>query len=302
MWLVVALFAISVAAGCRNADKGASETPGHAAATASLESAPAASATAATSEVTARGTVTAELDVTNRKLIQTAELHLRVDSYDATRKRLEQQLKAAKGYIENAELQHNDGAVSHATLRLRIPQQKLQSFLNSTTEHGEVLHEALRTQDVSDTYFDTEARLKNARKLEARLLELMAAKTDGVKDLLEVEREIARVREQIERMDGQLNRYDKQIAFSTLELQIVTRRTYAAGVPPTIGERVSNAWNASLSGMAAVGRGILLALVALAPWLPPLALLGYLLFRLARRVSRRNKRVAALPAAPAAQG
>lgn len=229
---------------------------------------------------------------TQRKLIQTGSLSLEVQAYDETRRKLDGQLEAVGGYIENAEIQHHEGEVSRAVLRIRIPRGKLAAFMTSSSEHGNVLNEALRTEDVSDSYFDTEARLKNARKLEGRLLELMVQKTDGVKDLLEVERELARVRETIERFEGQLNNFDKRVAFSTLELQLVTRKEFAKGVPPTMVERVSQTWSSSVGALASAGRAVVIALIAVVPWVPPLGLFGMLLFWLHRRVDRKRKQLA----------
>src|SRR5205823_10851551 len=59
-------------------------------------------------------------------------------------------------------------------------------------------------EDVGEEYVDVAARMANARRLESRLIDLLAARTGKLKDVLDVEQELARVREEIERYEGRL--------------------------------------------------------------------------------------------------
>jgi chaperonin cofactor prefoldin len=231
-----------------------------------------------------------------RKLIQTAELHIEVDSYATARRALDKQLKDLGGYVANAEVQHNDGEVSSATLTLRIPSDKLGELVSDAAGYGTVTQEKLDTQDVSDAYYDLSARLRNAKRLEARLLELLAGKTDGIKGLLEVERELARVREQVERMEGQLKRYDQQVSMSTVQLQLSTRRVYAAAAKPSFGEHIANTFGGSLSALKIAGYAVVLFAVALVPWLLPILLAFFGIRALMRR--QRGRRANQTPRGP----
>ncbi len=217
--------------------------------------------------------------LTQRKLIQTGELRLEVAAYAAARAAIDAELKRVGGFVANAEVRHHHDKVSSATLTLRVPQRHFHSFLRAAAGEGTVQHESLQTQDVTDVYIDTKARLRNAQRLETRLVQLLNNNTDGVKDLLEVERELARVRETIERHQGRLKMYDKQVNMSTLKLDLITREVYAAAVPATLGERISATFGDSATALGVFGRGILLFAVALVPWLLPLALLGWALVR-----------------------
>ena len=59
-------------------------------------------------------------------------------------------------------------------------------------------------EDVGEEYVDVQARVANAHRLEQRLIEVLATKTGKLSDILNVERELARVREEIERMEGRM--------------------------------------------------------------------------------------------------
>jgi len=234
-----------------------------------------------------------------RKLIQTAELELQVTSYVDARRAVERHLAAVKGYLANAEVDHHDGNVSRATLVLRIPADRLATFLDSSASLGTVLRESLETEDVTDKYYDLTARMRSAKKLEERLIELVGSHTGGVKDLLEVERELARVRERIESMEGRLRLYDKQVAFSTLELVLVTKQLYAGRPPAGLGARAVSVLSTSWSALVALGRGLVLMVAGLLPWLPLILAAAWLTRRAWRRVMKRGRVRVAHHVAPA---
>jgi len=217
-----------------------------------------------------------------RKLIQTAELHLWVEDYADSKRALEQRLEEVGGYVDSAEVDHAEGRVLSANLVLRVPVEKLTGFLRGATGLGRVTHESLSTTDVSTEYYDIEARLKSARKLESRLLELVGAETNAVKDLLEVERELARVRSQIEQLEGRIRMFDGQVAYSTVTLRISTDPVYLASAPPTLTEQAWRTAEVSARALVGFGRGLLLVLVALAPWLPLMGLVFWALRRVRR--------------------
>ena len=295
-WCVVTMMLAAALAGC--ADQDATATPRNEAAPQAVPARPAPKQDnlkladgAAASDTPNRDGDDGAGDFANnqRKLIQTGELRLEVAEYGEARAAIDAELKRLGGYVANAEVRHHNDKVSSATLTLRVPQQHFHTFLRGTAASGKVQHEALHTNDVTDAYIDAAARLKNARRLEARLLQLLESKTDGVKDLLEVERELARVRETIERHQGRLKMFDKQVGLSTLKLDLMTREVYAASTPLTLGNSVSRTFSGSLGLLSDAGRGLLLFAVALVPWLLPLLLLGFALIRGFRWLGRKGR-------------
>ena len=58
----------------------------------------------------------------HRKVIRTGRIELVVATYDDARTQLDKLLETAGGYVDSTQVQHYQGAVSSATLVLRIPQ------------------------------------------------------------------------------------------------------------------------------------------------------------------------------------
>src|SRR5207248_252852 len=88
---------------------------------------------------------------------------------------------------------------------------------------GELKKQTLGTEDVTKAYLDTDARLKNAHVIEQRLVDMLKTKTGKVSDLLQVEKELGRVREDIEKMQGELKYWDSQVQFATVTVSLAEK-------------------------------------------------------------------------------
>ena len=110
---------------------------------------------------------------------------------------------------------------------MRIPVPQFQRFVEETSRLGVSERREIQSDDVTEEYVDLEARLANKQQLEARLLELVAKRTDEIKDVIAVEAELSRVREEIERMQGRLRYLTDRVALTTVEITAYERATTA---------------------------------------------------------------------------
>ena len=96
--------------------------------------------------------------------------------------------------------------------------------------------------DVSEKYFDTEARLSSAKLREERLLDILS-KAESLDNVLLLESELADVRYEIESLSGTLRRYDSLISYSTINIDLneVIKPATVQPMPKTFGERISQA-------------------------------------------------------------
>ena len=222
----------------------------------------------------------------NRRMIRTGTLTIEIADYDKTRAAINNLLAGSGGFVASAEVARSEGSVLSAMLVLRIPEGQLDGAVAALARLGTLRDESLRAEDVTEQFQDLEARLRNARRLEERLLEL-AAKAGGVKDLLQVEQEVARVREGIEVMDGQLRGLTDQTSLATLTVSLMTRSTYRPEPEPGLGTKVSQVFDASIEGMAGAAEALLLFAVAAMPWMLPIAVIALLM---RKRLMRRWRR------------
>jgi hypothetical protein len=165
-----------------------------------------------------------------------------------------------------------------------VPAANLDSVLTQLRKLGHVQEESRANDEVADQYVDLEARLKSARASEQRLLELQATRTGKLADVLDVERELARVRGEIESMEGQRIVLAHRVDFATIEVQL--QEEYRATLDSRSSSTRTTIWNATVEGFDNLEAGtvaILLFVLAYGPsilfWLAVFALPAWLIWR-----------------------
>ncbi|MFK7950640.1 MAG: DUF4349 domain-containing protein [Saprospiraceae bacterium] len=150
---------------------------------------------------------------TERKIIYNASMRIEVDEIDNQTKDVIAKAKAQGGYMVSSDIDN---------VSLRIPAEKLTSFMDEIGTMGEVDSRNVYSQDVTEAYADMEIRLENAEKTRKRYLELLN-KAEKVSDILEIERELERLNNEIERLKGQRKSYDTQVQYSSVNIYFFTK-------------------------------------------------------------------------------
>jgi hypothetical protein len=159
----------------------------------------------------------------NRKLIRNATAELEVVSFDESIQKITAFASEEKGYVATTSSEKQANGKLRGEIVVKVLPDNLDRFLGKLRGIGDLKNQALTTEDVTKAYFDTESRLKNARLMEQRLIEILKTKSKDVADLLEVEKELGRVREQIETMQGELKFMDSQVAFATVTITLAEK-------------------------------------------------------------------------------
>ncbi len=159
----------------------------------------------------------------SRKLIRNAQLELQVVNYEATVQRLTTFATEEHGFVATQSSAKLPNGKLQGTIVIKVVPENLDRFLQKARSLGELKNQTLGTEDVTKTYFDTDARLRNAKRMEERLLEMLQKKTGKVSDLLQVEKELGRVREQIEQMQGELKYYDALVQYATVTISLAEK-------------------------------------------------------------------------------
>jgi Domain of unknown function (DUF4349)/Putative zinc-finger len=159
----------------------------------------------------------------SRKLIRNAQLDLQVVNYEGALQRLTTFASEEKGFVATQSSSKLPNGKLQGTVVVKVVPENLDRFLQKARSLGELKNQTLGTEDVTKAYFDTDARLRNARRMEERLLQMLDKNTGKVSDLLQVEKELARVREQIEQMQGELKYYDVLVQYATVTISLAEK-------------------------------------------------------------------------------
>jgi len=158
-------------------------------------------------------------DVTNM-VIRTASASLEVDSLESAIAKVKQLAARVGGYVADAGMEVGKNRLHSATLEIKIPASRFEEGLSGLTPIGKLESVNVSAEDVGEEFVDVTARMENARRLERRLIELLATRTGKLKDVLDVEQSLARVREEIERYEGRIRYLRAHTATSTLSIYI----------------------------------------------------------------------------------
>ena len=218
-----------------------------------------------------------------RKIIYTGDLHLACENLDIASQKLESRIKDFGGYIGNANKTGSRGSIREATWTIRLPAEKFDSFLKFAVSIGELQSNNRQAQDVSEEFYDVDARLKNKKIEEARLVELLRHATGKLSEILTVEKELSRVREETERIEGRLRFLRNQTDLSTITVTIQEIKNFQPEGPPNVKTQVSRTFEGSIDAMRQLGVGLLLFIVALLPWLLPILLIVWIVVRRTRK-------------------
>src|SRR6185503_4740472 len=137
-------------------------------------------------------------------VIRTGQAGIEVPALDTAIQRVRQLAERLGGYVGNTTMQTGEGQIRSATLELKIPAARFDEAVSGLSPFGEVESVNVQAEDVGEEFVDLTARTTNAKRLEERLLGLLATRTGKLEEVVNVERELARVREEIERLDGRL--------------------------------------------------------------------------------------------------
>jgi hypothetical protein len=159
----------------------------------------------------------------SRKLIRNAQLDLQVPNYEAALQRLTTFASEEKGFVATQSSAKLPNGKLQGTVVVKVVPENLDRFLQKARSLGELKNQTLGSEDVTKAYFDTDARLRNAKRMEERLLQMLDKNTGKVSDLLQVEKELARVREQIEQMQGELKYYDALVQYATVTISLAEK-------------------------------------------------------------------------------
>jgi hypothetical protein len=216
-----------------------------------------------------------------RMIVSEAKLSIRCAHPEGEADAVGRFVAEAGGYVVNREADRSDETVKNVAMTLRVPAPKFESALAELRGHGTVLTESATGRDVTEEFTDTEAQLKSKRRLEDRLLHIVDG-SGSVKDMLEVENELTRVRTDIERLEGHSRLLTNQTAFATIQATFVSPAQPIVHDGESVGSRFANAFRTAGGVFVAVATGLIVGVGALGPVALPAGAL-YLIVRRRRR-------------------
>jgi Domain of unknown function (DUF4349) len=223
-----------------------------------------------------------------RKIIRTADVNLIVPDFEKAQQQFRALIDQFKDcYIAQAEITGSAGSPRRGHWKVRIPARDFDAFRDAVVKLGVPEKNGVDSQDVTEEYYDLDTRIKNKKVEEQRLLKHLEKSTAKLEEILAVEREISRVRGEIEQQEGRLRLLANLTALTTVTIAIQEIKNYVPPQAPSFTASISSTFSDSIDVLVNCGKGLILVVVALAPWTPLLAFVGLAIWALVRRHARR---------------
>ncbi len=244
-----------------------------------------------------------------RKIIRDVHVDMETLTYDDSVSKLDALLTELGGYMQSFEAEgatlgeSGPYALRSTEFTLRIPAAKLDEFLPAVSGVGHVVSSSMTSEDVTDSYFDVEARIATLTLQEERILAILEKSTE-LTDVLELEATLSEVRYEIESLTATLRKYDGLISFSTVHLSLrevvqVTPEVVPEPEPEGIWGQIGSGFSSALTAVGDFFAAILVFVAGQSPILLLLALIGIGLYFWIRRLTRKAKvRAEARPPRP----
>jgi hypothetical protein len=224
-----------------------------------------------------------------RKVIYNAAMTVTVKNLDEAGDALLDLIDQFGGYLADSKVSGSVGSQRHGQWKARIPVKHFNAFRAAAKKLGITESSSSDSQDVTEEYFDTKARIETLKKEEKSLMVLLETLAKNYSETKEVRRDLWQVREKIEQHEGRLQYLDKLTSLTTFTITLQEeQKRYVPPEspltpPPTFPEQIRVTFQTSLDLLTTLGKFVTLVFVALAPWLPLLLVAGLLSFLLYSR-------------------
>ena len=231
-----------------------------------------------------------------RKIVYTADVDIVAEDFNKVADSVAKLVTECSGFVAETDMNGSTGGHRKAHWKVRVPIEKFERFLDAVVKLGELQRRQIHSQDVTEEFYDLTARVKNKKVEETRLIKHLEESTGKLKEILEVEKEISRVREEIERMEGRVRLLADLTDLTTVTITADERIGFVPTTAPTFGTRASRTLDGSVKAVRDFLEGLTLWVIAVVPWLP-FWIVGLLIAWLLLRWTRRRliPRLARIP-------
>ncbi len=212
----------------------------------------------------------------NQKIIKNGRVVFETESLKETRSKVLEQAKTFKAYIANDEEYKSLGRITNSIV-LRVPSQQFENLLQSSTEGVKHFdNKEISAEDVTEEYVDLQARITSKKVLEKRYFELLK-KAKNVKEMLEIESQLGKLRTDVESMEGRLRYLKNRVSYSTLNI------TFYEEIPENkkVNKKYANGFRDGWDNLM----DLVVSIISFWPFI----IFGLILLLIGKRIYRRRK-------------
>jgi hypothetical protein len=180
-------------------------------------------------------------------IIKTGSMDISVDDYTKAIPAIQNLIKGNNGYIQS-ENESTDNWAKRNSIVIRVPAANFEKLMNSIGGIARnVLSRNMNTDDVSEEYYDTDARKKAQQAAANRYIELLK-QAKNVEEVMAVQSRIDAIQEEVDAKEGRLRFLRDQVGYSTITLSVAQNYDYKPVDGPGFGSRMGSAFGNGWQG------------------------------------------------------
>jgi hypothetical protein len=158
-------------------------------------------------------------ETSSRMIIKNGWLNLVVKDVTETAKKIIRFTQKQGGWVVFSNISEIQ-KIPSGQITVRVPAEKFEETLDYFKSLAQrVSNEKTQAQDITEEYVDLQSRLKNLEAAESQLLEIMK-RSGTISGVLEVHRELRKIREEIERIKGKMQYLKESAKMSSVTVNL----------------------------------------------------------------------------------
>ena len=198
-----------------------------------------------------RGTSELQYTDTERNIIQMASLNIEVEHFQSSFDAVMDIVERYNGFISNSHMHVTGTGRKEGRITIRVSTDMFLACITEIEHVGTVKSKHISGEDVTEEYIDLNARLNNSGRQERRLREILDM-ANNTKEVIEVERDLWRVRGEIERLTGRMKYLENRVELATIHVSLNEPE------PITHSWGIRDALRSAFGGFVSVIRGLII--------------------------------------------
>ena len=158
-------------------------------------------------------------ETASRMIIKNGWLNLVVRDINDAIEKISKFAQEKGGWVVSSNVSQTEKFLS-GNIIVRVPAEKFDESMEYFKSLAEkVSNERTQAQDITEEYVDLKARLKNLEAAENQLLEIME-RSGKISEVLQVHRELMKIREKIERIKGRIQYLEESSKMSSITVNL----------------------------------------------------------------------------------
>lgn len=223
------------------------------------------------------------LNIEEKKIQRNANLSIEVKNLDDSINKLNEIILLLNAEIISSNKGGADFGQPYSNIRIRVASNNLNSAIGEFKKLAtKIISENVYTNDVTEEFIDTEARLNIMKSTENRF-NLLLSKSETVEEIIQVEKELMRIRGDIESLEGRLNYLSKTTDTSEINLNLNEKI-------PVTGEswKINESFTSALQNLSSFAKNLADFLINVIVFIPFIIALAILII-IIRRFTKKKK-------------